>query len=152
VSTQTETMFLQLPGITGGAQDPKFKNQLAVDSLTWSIGGITDLHASASQLSQQCYTKVFIGDVSIQRKMCVGSPSVLSIFQKRTAFATGTITAVISGSVQLVYNLTGVSIPQYTQNVANQVPTESLILHFAEMKMTYAGASFSYKAYTTTGT
>src|SRR6201999_868718 len=78
VSTQTETMFLQLPGITGGAQDPKFKNQMAVDSLTWSIGGITDLHASASQLTQQCSTKVFVGDVSIQRKMCVGSPSVLS--------------------------------------------------------------------------
>jgi type VI protein secretion system component Hcp len=151
VSTATEVIFLKVAGVTGGVAAGPYKQQLACDSITWSMGGVTDLHAGAVELTKDCYTKVFVGDVSVQRKMCIGSPSLLAIFKTRKAYATADITVVLNSQSTLTYSLESVSIPQYTQSVSGQQPMESFILHFAHVIMKYETAQFDIAAYTPTG-
>jgi type VI protein secretion system component Hcp len=144
-------MFLKLPAVTGGVKGGSYAGELACDSLTWAIGGLCDLHGSAVDPTKVCYTKVFVGDVTVSRKMCVGTPDLLKIFKTKKVFATATITVVLSPDLKLTYTLTNVAIPQYSQRVADDIPTESFVLHFGEIQMMYGTANFDILAHTVTG-
>jgi type VI protein secretion system component Hcp len=147
----TETMFLKLPGVAGGVKGGTYASQLACDSVTWAIGGLCDLHGSAVDPTKVCYTKIFVGDLTVSRKMCVGTPDLLKIFKTKKVFATADLTVVLSPDLKLEYKLTNVAIPQYSQRVADAIPTESFVLHFGEVAMTYGTASFDILAHTVTG-
>jgi hypothetical protein len=66
----------------------------------------------------------------------------MSIFSKRQCWTTATITVKTTGSEAITYTLTTVSVKSYRSIATGSgIPMEEVLLHFADLSVSYSGGS-----------
>jgi type VI protein secretion system component Hcp len=143
MAASAEQMTLKITGATGGATDPKWSGTFPLEKVEWSMQGSTNLH-TLNYNKDNCYSRVSVGDVFVAMKQSSGSPNLMSIFSKRQAWTSATITVKTTGAEAITYALTTVSVKSYRSVASGSgIPMEEVLLHFADMSVSYSGGSGS---------
>jgi hypothetical protein len=141
MATSAEQMTLKITGATGGSTDPKVVGVFPLEKVEWGMQGSTNLH-TLNYNKDNCYTRVVVGDVFVAMKQSSGSPNLMSIFSKRQAWSSATITVKTTGAEAITYTLTTVSAKSYRSVASGTgLPIEEVWLHFADMNVSYSGGS-----------
>jgi type VI secretion system secreted protein Hcp len=127
--------FLKLDGIDGESTDDKHKNEIEIES--WSFGAT---QTPASGATGRSAGKSCVSDISMVKFVDKASPALFRAAVVGAHIPTAVITVRKAGDKQqeyLIYTMSDVLVSSVSQSGGGDVPTESLSLNFASIKISY---------------
>jgi type VI secretion system secreted protein Hcp len=129
--------FLKIDGIAGEVQDPNFSAQIALT--TFSLGG-EQVTSIGTQATGHGAGKVTVHPLTVTKPVDKASIPFFKSLTLGTHAATATLSAVKAGANRKPYlkiDLKSVFVTSYVISAHDEIPVESVVLSFQEIKIEY---------------